>query len=129
MGSISRYAAWGAGLGAIRGATDNIIGEDRTSVLGGALQGAIMFGGLRAMKVGFNTMAGKKIAKNVSKSVVSGSAVLPKVGDRTWSAGGGLVNSESSVNTVNPFAAGASKASKRRSRRTGQWGYRRGRGL
>ena len=40
-GRLTRYASIGAGLGATRGLFDNIIGQDRVSVMGGAIQGAV----------------------------------------------------------------------------------------
>jgi hypothetical protein len=46
----ARYAAMGAGLGAIRGAADNIVGEDRVSILGGAMQGAVYGAAFRGGK-------------------------------------------------------------------------------
>jgi hypothetical protein len=46
----ARYAAMGAGLGAIRGAADNIVGEDRVSILGGAIQGAVYGAAFRGGK-------------------------------------------------------------------------------
>lgn len=47
------YAKWmaiGAGVGAVRGAADNIVGEDRVSIFGGAIQGAFLGAGARGMK-------------------------------------------------------------------------------
>lgn len=41
---FARYAAIGAGIGGIRGLADNFIGQDRVSVLGGAITGG-MYGG------------------------------------------------------------------------------------
>ena len=40
--SYARWAAVGAGIGAVRGIGDNIVGEDRVSVLGGMIQGAML---------------------------------------------------------------------------------------
>ena len=37
---LARYASMGAGLGAARGLFDNVTGNDRVSVMGGAIQGA-----------------------------------------------------------------------------------------
>lgn len=48
-GSYARWAAVGAGLGAIRGMADNIVGEDKVSVLGGAIQGAMLGAGARGI--------------------------------------------------------------------------------
>jgi len=48
--SYGRWAAVGAGLGAIRGMADNIVGDDRVSVIGGAMQGAMMGAGARGIK-------------------------------------------------------------------------------
>jgi hypothetical protein len=108
LGSIARYAAVGAGLGAIRGAGDNIIGEDRVSVLGGAMQGAITLGGLRAMKVGANRL-GRGKAASISKNVSSGGA-----------AAGGAASFGPTPRTVvqpgNPMAGTGSRTSVRRGR-------------
>lgn len=49
MSGMRNWAMVGAGLGAIRGAGDNLIGQDRTSILGGAIQGAVTLGGLRGL--------------------------------------------------------------------------------
>jgi hypothetical protein len=46
----SSYARWmvaGAAMGGIRGLADNIVGEDRVSVLGGILHGAMLGGAAR----------------------------------------------------------------------------------
>lgn len=47
--SYARWAAFGAGMGAIRGLADNIVGEDRVSVMGGMMQGAMMGAGFRGI--------------------------------------------------------------------------------
>ena len=65
------YAKWmtvGAAGGAIRGLADNIVGEDRVSVLGGAIQGAMWGAAGRGMK----QMWGLRKAKAISAGVVGG---------------------------------------------------------
>lgn len=47
--SYARWMAAGAVIGGIRGLSDNIVGQDRVSVLGGALQGAMMGGAARGV--------------------------------------------------------------------------------
>ncbi len=39
-GNLATFAAVGAGMGATRGLIDNLWGQDKTSVIGGAIQGA-----------------------------------------------------------------------------------------
>lgn len=48
-GSYARFMAVGAGLGAIRGLADNVVGEDRVSVMGGMMQGAMIGAGVRGI--------------------------------------------------------------------------------
>lgn len=75
----ARYAAIGAGLGAIRGASDNIIGEDRVSILGGAIQGAMLGAAFRG---------GKNLWKYGRGRAAAG--MMGPKGSGRWASGGGI---------------------------------------
>lgn len=78
--SFTRWAAAGAVVGGVRGLADNIVGEDRVSVLGGMIQGAIMGAGVRGIGHGWRNRGkisgwvSSKLKTNAStsSSVVSG---------------------------------------------------------
>lgn len=93
LGSISRWGAVGAGLGAVQGLADNVVGEDRTSVLGGAIRGAVTMGGLRALKLGLNTMGkARGAAATLSGNNWGGvnRAARPGLSARSYRRGRGL---------------------------------------
>jgi hypothetical protein len=95
VGSIARWGMWGAGLGAVRGAYDDITGRGNEGILGGAIQGATTLGGLRAMKIGLNK--GMSMAKgNASKAARGAARGRAKAGMRgpkgsgQWTSGAGI---------------------------------------
>ena len=60
-GNLATFMGVGAGIGAVRGMADNLMGQDRVSVLGGMMQGATMgaglYGGRAMFRRGFGTRA------------------------------------------------------------------------
>ena len=85
-GRLARYASIGAGLGATRGLFDNIIGQDRTSVMGGAIQGAVygagFFGLSRAWKYGRSMRRAPMAARRPTFS--AGNAIRSPARGRPW---------------------------------------------
>jgi len=73
-GNMATFMGVGAGMGATRGLLDNIIGEDRASVLGGAMQGAMMGAGLHGARSMFRSgFATKGIAQRRTRDILMGS--------------------------------------------------------
>ena len=85
-GRLARYGSIGAGMGAVRGMADNLIGQDRTSVLGGAIQGGIygaaFFGLAGAWKYGRGM---RKTSLAARRGVTTGGQGIMD----TWSRGRG----------------------------------------
>ena len=71
---MATFMGVGAGMGATRGLLDNIIGEDRASVLGGAMQGAMMGAGLHGARSMFRAGFASKAARKVGPIISSGTA-------------------------------------------------------
>jgi len=92
-GRLARYSSIGAGMGAVRGMADNLIGQDRTSVLGGAIQGgmygAAFFGLAGAWKYGRGMrktqLAARNIPGMVNRGTVPGNIITPNIGAQTRS--------------------------------------------
>lgn len=78
-GRLARYASIGAGLGATRGLFDNIIGQDRISVLGGAIQGAVYGGAFMGLAGAWKYGRGMRKASMAARGAVRGAAGL-KIG-------------------------------------------------
>ncbi len=95
---LARYASIGAGLGATRGLFDNIIGQDRISVAGGAIQGAVYgagFMGLTGMwKYGRAARKASIVARGAAKVNVAASMAqkrLPYIQDKILGRGRGVM--------------------------------------
>jgi hypothetical protein len=71
IGSTLRWAAAGAGLGATKGAIGSMMGDDNSSVVGGAISGGLLFGGGRA---GFLAAKGRFNLNSRASSIASARA-------------------------------------------------------
>jgi hypothetical protein len=81
VGSMLRWSMVGAGLGATRGAIDNMVGQDRVSIIGGAMQGALMAGGARGARIGM---------MKAEKMIKAGNVARRAARAGTHSAGSGI---------------------------------------
>ena len=89
-GNLATFMGVGAGFGAVRGLADNIIGDDRVSVLGGAFQGAVagagLYGGRALFRKGLATRAaGAAVGSPAifNRGTVPGNIITPNLGVQT----------------------------------------------
>ena len=99
IGSIARWGATGAGIGALYGAGSSMMGrDDSPGLIGGAIKGGMMFGGGRALMLGARGLLGKGLggarsAVGAGYSGISRSGFMgytPK-GGRSWRQGRGII--------------------------------------